>query len=226
MNKSDLRKLKKKYGALKSSVLEIAMLLIISLFIFCLGGMAGFYDIEKIISPIASFLKNISIIALAMVILLVILWIIWDSIKTIKYKFMLSKLPLSNEEYLKLNILTPYDKIAFYKNVLKIFVCEDMRIFLSEPQENEVKLIIKNTFFELLEEEDIFIKDLAEEYNFNLNKVNIIFISKDERASLDEILYFSSLGIKFGIIKNLEDENLENENLENEAYLYIPIDML
>lgn len=202
------------------------MLLNILLFIFCLGGMAGFYDIEKIVSPMVAFFKNILIIALAMGVLLVILWIICDSIKTIKYKFMLSKLPLNDEEYLKLNIITPYDKIAFYKNVLKIFVRGDMRIFLNEPQEDEVKSIIKNTFFELLEEEDISIKDLAEEHNFNLNKVNIIFISKDERASLDEILYFSSLGIKFGIIKNLEDENLENENLENEAYLYMPIDML
>lgn len=221
MNKFDLRKLNKKYGVLKSSILEIGILLTILLFVFCIGGMAGFYDIEKIVSPIVIFLKKIPIIALAMVILLVILWIIWDCMKTIKYKFMLSKLPLTNEEFFKLNIITPYDKIAFYKNVLKIFIREYMRIFLNESQEDEIKSILKNTFFELLEEEDISIKDLAEEHNFNLNKVNIRFVSKYDIVFLDEMLYFSSLGIKFGIIKNLEDKNLENE-----AYLYIPIDTL
>lgn len=221
MNKNDLKKLKKKYGVLKSLFLEIGMLLTISIFIFCLGGIAGFYNIEKIVSPIVIFLKKIPIIALAILVLLVILWIIWNCIKTIKYKFMLSKLPLIDEEYLKLNMITPYDKIAFYKNTLRIFSLKYMLIFLNESQEDEIKLIIKNTFFELLEEEDISIKDLAEEHNFNLNKINIRFISKYNMVFLDEMLYFSSLGIKFGIIKNLDDENLENE-----AYLYIPIDTL
>lgn len=221
MNKYDLKEFKKKYGVLKSLAIEIVMLLTILLFIFCLGGMAGFYDIEKIVSPIVAFLKNIPIIALAMGVLWFILWLVWDSIKTIKYKFIISKLPLTDEEYLKLNIVTPYDKIAFYKNVLKIFALKYISIFLNESQEDEIKLIIKDTFFKLLETEDIFINNLAKEHNFNLNEVNVIFISENERAFLDEILYSSSLGIKFGVIKNLDDKNLENK-----AYLYMQIDTL
>ena len=224
MNKYDFKKLKKKYSLLKSLVLEIVMLLTILLFVFCLGGMAGFYDIEKITSPIVNFLKNTTIIIIAMGVLLSILWIIWDNIKTIRYKFTISKLPLTDEEYLKLNIVTPYDKIAFYKNVLKIFALKYKSIFLNESQEDEIKLIIKDTFFKLLETEDIFINDLAGEYNFNPNKVNIIFISKNESVFLDEIIYSSSsssLGIKFGAIKNLDEKNLENK-----AYLYMQIDTL
>lgn len=217
MNKSDLKKLKKKYGVFKSLFWEITMPLTILLFIFWLGGVIGLYDIEKIISPILNFFKEMIIILLVMGFLWFILWLIWDSIKTIKYKLIISKLPLTDEECSKLNIVTPYDKIAFYKNVLKIFALKYVNIFLNESQEDEIKSILQDTFFELLEGEDIFINDLAEEYNFNPNKINIIFISKNEKASLDKVLYFSSLDIKFGIIKNLDYENLENE-----AYLYIP----
>ena len=98
-----------------------------------------------------------------------------------------------------------------------------MLIFLSESQEDEIKLIIKDTFFKLLETEDIFINNIAKEHNFNLNKVNVIFISEYEydRVFLDEILYSSSLGIKFGVIKNLDEKNFENK-----AYLYMQIDTL
>lgn len=226
MDKYDLKEFKKKYDVLKSLAIEIIMLLTILLFIFCLGGMAGFYDIEKIVSPIVAFFKNIPIIALAMVFLWFILWLIWETIKAIRYKTTISKLPLTDEEYLKLNIITPYDKIAFYKNTLRIFSLKYMLIFLNESQEDEIKSILKNTFFELLEEENIFINDLAEEYNFNPNKVNVIFISKNEKVSLDKVLYFSSLDIKFGIIKNLDDENLENEAYLYKPCLYIPIDIL
>lgn len=223
MNKNDFKKLKKKYGVLKSLAIEIVMLLTILLFIFCLGGMAGFYDIEKIVFPIVAFFKNILIIVLIIGVLLSILWIIWENIKAIRYKTTISKLPLTDEEYLKLNIITPYDKIAFYKNTLRIFALKYMLIFLSESQEDEIKLIIKDTFFKLLETEDIFINNIAKEYNFNLNKVNVIFISEYEydRVFLDEILYSSSLGIKFGVIKNLDEKNFENK-----AYLYMQIDTL
>lgn len=107
MNKNDFKKLKKKYSLLKSAAFEILMLLIIIVFIFCVGGMVGLYDIVKISFPILIFLKKINIGALAIGVLLSILWIIWESIKTIRYKSTISKLPLTDEEYLKLNIITP-----------------------------------------------------------------------------------------------------------------------